>query len=162
MLKLIGLTLTFVACVNGAAITFSLDQPVASASKGDFVVFSGTITNVGIDTAYLNGALGSLPFSDLLVDYTAFFTAVPASLAVGEFYAGEIFGVSVGLFAGAGDYFGSFTIQGGADAFSFDDMSTQSFQVNVASVPEPGTGPFVLAGFVCAVLGGFSRRFRHR
>ena len=50
-----------------------------------------------------------------------------------------------------GDYFGSFTIQGGPDDVTVDDLATQNFQISISSVPEPSSG--ALLGLCLLMLG---------
>ena len=164
MLRILVLSLLCFSQASADTITFLLDQPIVSASPGDVISFTGTLENSGTATLFLNGALGTLPYVDFLVDYGPFFSAVPASLAPGEIYSGEIFGVAVGLGAAPGDYFGAFTIQGGPDSFTFDDMSTHSFQITVTTVngvPEPSSGVLALSAIALVFLSRRIPVLRH-
>jgi hypothetical protein len=152
MNRMAVLTILCVGQLSAATISFTLDQPMLNASPGDLVSFTGIISNTGSGTIFLNSALGTLPYPDVLVDYGAFFTSAPPSLDPGQSYSGAIFGVAVGLNASSGEYLGSFAIQGGGDSFTFDDLATQSFQVTVSSVPEPATGSLLVLGLMVGLL----------
>jgi hypothetical protein len=146
--------LGILTCSLGLASTISvtLDQALQIASPGSFLTFSGTITNTGSDTVFLNGAAVALPYFELDYDLTPFFTLSPASLDVGDFYTGDLFTVAVSGAASPGDYFGSLSMQGGADSGSYDDLASESFQITVS--PEPPT--FMLLASVFSLLGAYA------
>jgi|SRR5579871_94635 len=142
-------------CVGFAAsISLSPDLPIQTTAPGTFVTFTGTITDIGSDDVFLNGFSVSLPYFELNYDLTPFFNQSPPSLSAGDSYVGDLFTVSVSSAALPGDYFGSFSIQGGADSSTFDDLADQSFQVTVSNVPEPSS---VLVPILCLLLLGVTR-----
>src|ERR1035441_1243667 len=133
--------------------TVGLDSTSLVGLPGTAVTFSGTILNASGVELFLNGAGGGLSSSELTLDLTPFFTLTPLSLLNNEFYTGDIFAVAISGVALPGDYFGTFTIQGGVDSGTFDPVGSADFQVTVtdtAAVPEPSSG--VLLGSVGLVL----------
>jgi|ERR1035437_1384399 hypothetical protein len=133
--------------------TVGLNSTSLVGSPGTAVTFTGTILNASGVELFLNGAGGGLSSSELTLDLTPFFTLTPLSLLDSEFYTGDIFAVAISGVALPGDYFGTFTIQGGVDSATFDPVGSADFQVTVAdtaAVPEPSSG--ILFGFICLVL----------
>src|ERR1035438_1733235 len=96
--------------------TVGLDSTSLVGSPGTAVTFTGTILNASGVELFLNGAGGGLSSSELTLDLTPFFTLTPLSLLNNEFYTGDIFAVAISGVALPGDYFGTFTIQGGVDS----------------------------------------------
>lgn len=141
--------------VKADVLSFTLDFPIWTGAPGDTVPITGTLENNGLSTLFLNNASGILGSLDLDLDYTDFFSIVPSSMGPGESYSGPIFAVLIGAQAAPGDYFASFTIQGGIDGNTFDDLATQNFQVTVtetSSVPEQPSTFLLLATSVAGVL----------
>ena len=137
-----------------ATLLFTLDSPIQAGGPGGTVSFSGELFNDDVVDVFLNGASATLPYSELSVDFTDFFSLVPLSLSAGESYSGPIFDVDITNSVVPGDYFGSFTLQGGSDDSAFDDLATQNFQVTVpdtSGVPEPAS-IFLLGGGLIFLL----------
>jgi hypothetical protein len=130
--------------------TVGLDPTSLVGSPGTAVTFTGTILNASGVELFLNGAGGGLSSPELTLDLTPFFTLTPLSLLDGESYGGEIFSVAISSVALPGDYFGTFTIQGGVDSQTFDTVGSADFQVQVAAVPEPSSG--ILLGLASMIL----------
>ena len=64
-----------------------------------------------------------------------------------------------------GDYFGSFTLQGGPDDVTVNDLATENFQITVpgaSSVPEPSTFSLVLSALLTFSTLGIIRSVRRR
>jgi hypothetical protein len=123
-----------------ASLISTLDSSAFLGNPGDSVDITGTVSNPGPDTVFLNNISGLLTSPDLSFDFTDFFTVVPAVLNFGDSYMGPIATVLIDPLGQAGDFFGSLTLQGGVDQNTFDDLSTQTFQFTVsASVPEPAS-----------------------
>jgi hypothetical protein len=124
-----------------ADVIFDLTPPMLSTAAGTTIEFTGTLTNTGSSEVFLNGDFSVLLFSSLKLDDLPFFANSPLSLAAGGgLYSGPFFDVIVDPVAVPGTYTGSFTIQGGADSSTFNNLASQNFQVTVVSaVPEPGT-----------------------
>ena len=133
-----------------ASLIFNLDSPVVFGAPGTVFDVTGSLLDPDADPVFLNTASGTLSNADLDFEFTNYFVLVPRSLNSGDSYSGPIFSIVVSPTAQAGDYFGSFTIQGGPDESAFDDLATQNFQVTVSNVPEPST--FRLLASVLALL----------
>ena len=139
-------------------VLLTLDSDFLFGLPGSAVAVTGTILNTSGVEVFLNGAGGDLSSTELTLDLTNFFTFVPFSLLDGQSYTGDIFSVAISNVALSGDYLGSFSIQGGADAFTYDIVSSQSFHVGVAdatTVPEPSAA--VPLGIVVVIVA--VRRF---
>ena len=138
-----------VTVLHAGVIVLNFTPSTLSASPGGMVEFTGTLTNTGATTVYLNGDVSILPYTHLTLDDSPFFNFAPLFLAGGGVYTGPFFDVMVDALASPGTYTGSFTVQGGADANAFDNLATQSFNVKVVSgspVPEP-------RGFIPMAMG---------
>ena len=122
--------------------------------------FSGTLSNPTSADVFLNGDLSFLDQS-LTLDDSPFFNFAPLSLAAGGEYSGPFFDVVVSPATPSGTYAGTFTIQGGADGNTFDNLATANFTVDVtgASVPESHLDAILLLAFVILAA---SRRRRWR
>jgi hypothetical protein len=150
---IVALGLCSAAAFADTIFTVSLDSPTLTGAPGTAVTFSGTILNASGVELFLNGAGGSLSSPELTLDLTPFFTLTPLSLLDGTSYTGDIFSVAISGVALPGDYFGTFTIQGGADSSTFDTVGLADFQVtvpDVTGVPEPSSG--ILVGLAGAIL----------
>jgi hypothetical protein len=149
----------------GTVFTVNLDSPSLDGLPGTGVTFAGTILNASGVELFLNGAGGSLSSPELTFDLTPFFTLTPLSLLDGESYTGDIFAVAISGVALPGPYSGTFTIQGGVDSATFDDVGSAEFQITVndaGAVPEPSSGVFVgLAGVVLAICLFWRRACRY-
>lgn len=159
---LLASSVLYVLCprVSQCASIFSLDSLIEVAFPGDTITFTGTLTNTTDSDLYLNADSFSISSTDLFLDDTAFFLFVPLVLAPGEFYSGTIFDVTISPHALPGDYYGSFTVYGGDDFFSFDELATEDFQVTVLRViPEPSSKILTLTGVV-VLLWVTARRAR--
>jgi hypothetical protein len=137
-----------------ADLVFTLDQPLQTGVPGAALSFSGTLLNTNLVDTYLNGTSYNAQSSDLTLDDSAFFTFTPLFLAPGASYSGSLFDINISPAALEGTYFGSFTVVGGPDAFTFDPLATQNFEVVVT--PEPGS--WLLLGTVLAGIGLRLRR----
>jgi hypothetical protein len=143
----------FLATAFADILTVSLDTTSLVGAPGTAVTFSGTILNASGVEVFLNGAGGSLSSSELTLDLTPFFTLTPLSLLDGGSYTGDIFSIAISNVALPGDYFGTFTIQGGADSGTFDTVGSADFQVTVADIaPVPEPSSLTLFGSICLVL----------
>lgn len=135
-------------------LDFALTPAVLSApaGQGTTLEFTGTLSNPTIGDVFLNGDFSVLD-PILTLDDSPFFTFSPLFLPAGGTYTGPFFDVLVDPSVLPGNYSGSFTIQGGADAMAFDDLATQDFTVHVAAtaVPEPGFPTVVLVASLILV-----------
>src|SRR5260370_13801212 len=78
-----------------ATVLFTFDRPSQTGVAGGMVSFTGTLFNNDVVDVFLNGASATLPYSELSVDFTNFFTLVPLSLSAGESYSGPILTVDI-------------------------------------------------------------------
>jgi hypothetical protein len=143
------------AVAKADEITITLDQPNQTASAGDTLQFSGTITNNTDETIFLNS--DTLTVEGLSLMPIDMFFNTPASLApegqVGDSSGDiELFDVAVSnpLLDAAGVFSGSYTLIGGADGgngSAMDNLGTASFSVTtVAQTPEPSSLYLLLTG----------------
>ena len=121
-----------------ADLLFSLNPAALSGLPGDTLTFNATLTNTGIDPVYLNGDIAGVSASGLSLDDRSFFNNFPLFLLSGDAVTSDLFTVSIDPSVLSGDYTGTFTIVGGADAFAQDSLAQQNFLVSVTTVPETG------------------------
>jgi hypothetical protein len=142
-----------------AVLTFT--SPTLTVTPGGTVEFDGTLTNTGIDDLYLNSAAIDSLFPDLTVDDSPFFADSPLFLSPGDSYTGHFFDVTADAATLPGSYDGAYTIQGGADSETFDDIATANFTVDVSSpVPEPNPLILIATGLAMIALVGVRRRWQ--
>jgi hypothetical protein len=160
MRLLLGLLLTMVTVVAAARadLIFTLDSPTFSGAPGNSVAITGTLLNPDPNPVSLTDFSGLLTSPDLDFDLTDFFTVVPSVLNNGDSYAGPIVAVVIDPLAQSGNFFGSITLQGGADSNAFDDLATQNFEFSVSSVPEPSALIILIPGVLAIITARFRRR----
>jgi hypothetical protein len=147
---------------SSATLDFFLTPSLQAGAGGGSVVFQGTLANFTTSDLFLNDFDISFtpPAGTYLADdHNFFFFNVPGVLEAGETYTGPIFRLLIAPATPPGAYFGSATILGGADEFTFDPIASQSFEVSL--VPEPATMAttgLMLAGLGIALAGYRSRR----
>jgi hypothetical protein len=128
-----------------AVLTFT--PSTLSVVAGGTVEFTGTLTNTGDTDLYLNSDSFILPFADLTVDDSPFFFDGPTFLLAGDSFTGAFIDVTADATILSGSYSGTFTIQGGADSSTFDDIASVDYTVDVGSpVPEPNSFLLMAAG----------------
>jgi len=143
------------APLQADSLSISFDSFSLIGAPGTSVTFAGTIQNSSGSEVFLNGAGGSLPYSELTLDVTPFFNFTPLSIPDGESYDGPLFAIAISAVALPGDYLGTFAIQGGQGSSTYDIVGTSDFQVTVsgtANVPEPASTLYVAV--VILVLSG--------
>jgi len=159
---LVAMTLLFALdSLCRASVVFTLDSVAFSGNPGDSIDITGTISNPDPNAVFLNNISGLLTSPDLSFDFTDFFTVVPAVLNFGDSYVGPIATVLIDPLGQPGDFFGSLTLQGGADQNTFNDLSTQTFQFTISgSVPEPASALLmpVAIGFLITVRRATRRK----
>jgi hypothetical protein len=128
------------------------------------VEFDASVVNPSTtDTIYLNG--DDLATSSPLVSIDdSPYGAWPLSLAPGDsFGPAALFFVDLPADLAPGEYTGTFSITGGADGGTFDDLADANFTIDVTGssvvTPEPGTWLLLCAGLL-ALFG--LRRSRGR
>jgi hypothetical protein len=129
--------LALILCVAPARadLAFVLTPAVQSGAGTNEVFFSGTLTNPGPATNFLNSL--QLNFTNVATNYlaadtNAFFANVPGILLPGETYTGVVFGVFINPVTAPGNYFGTVIIQGGSDIFAVANLTNQTFQVTLS------------------------------
>jgi len=144
-----------------ADATLTFTSSTLSIAAGGTVEFDGTLTNTGTDDIYLNGDVVILNYPDLIVDDSILYIDAPLFLSAGDSYSGAFFDVTADAATPAGSYSGTYTIQGGADGDTFDDIATVDFTVDVGSTsttPEPS--PFLLMATGLAMIAVVRMRRR--
>ena len=135
-----------------AQALFSLNPASQTGKPGNTLTFNATIINVGTDILYLNGVNSSGLTPGLTLDSTPFFNNFPFFLNGGDATTSDIFTVLIDNNVSAGNYFGSFTITGGADPNAQEILATQNFQVTVA--PSAVPAPSALLTIALGILPG--------
>jgi hypothetical protein len=141
VLALTGVKASHADSVN---INVTLTQSIQTVTQGTTsVAFDAMISNPSADTIYLNGDSWTTSSAFLAVDDAPFNNNAPLSLVAGASTAPfEIFDVLLGTNTPAGTYGGTFSILGGTDGATLNDLADANFSITVASppvvVPEPG------------------------
>jgi len=126
-------------------ITFALGSSLLTANPATTVTFTGTLTEIGGSTTFLNGD----SFSSVLpVNDTPFFLNWPLSLAPFQTFTAAMFTVTVPAGTAPGFYSGTFSVLGGTTATASTVLASQPFTVSVtpSAVPEPSLGLLLLLG----------------
>lgn len=152
-----ALALIVLPTLASAQLTFTFTESLLTGGQNRTLTFAATLTNTGTDTVFLNGNDFSVSGSDITLDDTKFFMNAPLSLNANGTWTGEIFDAIISPTAPADVYSGAFTITGGADSSTFDNLARQTFQVRV--VPAPSGLLAVIVGIVPGV-GVLLRRRR--
>jgi hypothetical protein len=162
-LRLLLMLMAGVSQLHAGSLLVLLSSPAQTGAPGATLQYLGTMTNVSAtDTIFLNSITSTSASSNLTIDVGPFFVNAPLSLGPGDVTSPfEIFDVAIdpatpdGLISGS-----TVSIQGGADAATFDDLADVNFDVQVSSpsaaVPEPSLTWLVL---ICGAR--FSMRRRH-
>jgi hypothetical protein len=135
--------LFFSTAASATTLAVSFTSSLLTATGGQTVTFSATLTNTLGTTLFLNGDNTSIA-GPLTLDDTKFFLNTPASLSAGQSITVPILDVIVPKGAPSGLYPGSFTVLGGPTDRDFTNIGSANFAVNV--VPEPGTVGLLASG----------------
>jgi hypothetical protein len=133
----------YTASAATAQVILSFSSAAQVGAPGSTVTFSGSISNIGSSTVFLNSDAFTLTGTGLTLDDSLYFANAPLSLDPG-ISTGTIglFTVAIDPATGVGSYPGSFSVLGGADSNAQDTLATAPFTVGVASpssaTPEPG------------------------
>jgi hypothetical protein len=148
--------LLLAAPLHAASLTFDFTSSLFTAFPGQTVAFSGTVTNTGATTVFLNG--DSFSFA-LPLDDNPFLLNFPLSLAPSASFTGTVFQVTIPLLTSAGLYSGVFNILGGDSAAASEVLASKNFgvQVQSAAVPEPTPWALTLAGLLVVLWRRKSR-----
>ena len=142
------------------ALNLTLTQAFQYANPGDPVSFDATVSapETNDSAIYLNGdnTYVDLPLS--LAD-DPFLSSFPLSLSPGDSYEGTLFTVTVPSGTPDGIYTGYFKLLGGADGNASDALAYAAFNVDVSTVPEPGSAALFGMG-LAGLLVVARRRFR--
>jgi len=151
MIRFFTILLMLTAAVgNAATLEFTFDSSLLYTQPGVPVTFTGTVTNTGVATAYINGdtVTSALPFDD-----TPFLLGAPQFLNPGDSFIGSILTVSPSPGTPLGIYPGLFSIVGGDTAASSDVLIAAPFAVQVAPEPATWIGGFALIAIFLARRG---------
>lgn len=139
----------FTGCVFSAPLTITFGSSLLTVNRGQTATFTATVTNTTAATLFLNGDSLNIA-APLTANDTKFFLNFPVSMLAGQIVTAQAFDISFPLNAPFGLYPGEFDILGGATANSQTMIGSAVFAV--ASVPEPGTFGFALAGLGCTMV----------
>jgi hypothetical protein len=139
-------------------ITFSLASSLLTTQPGFAVTFTGTLTETGGTTTFLNGDsfTTALPLND-----TPFLTNFPLALSPLQSMTAPMFIVTVPSGTLPGLYSGIFSVLGGATPTAVGVLGSQQFAVSVVGAPIPEPAPvwlLITGGGVLAILRGVRRR----
>jgi hypothetical protein len=149
--------LLFAGSAFSAPLTITFASSLLTASRGQTVTFTATLTNTTAAPLFLNGdAFNVAP--PLLANDLKFLVNFPLSLIAGQVFTAPAFDITVPLTAPFGTYAGQFDVLGGANANASTTIGTATFAV--ANIPEPATFGSSLVALGCAVL--FLRKTRRR
>jgi hypothetical protein len=143
--------LLFLGAVTSQALTLTLDNPALSASIGDTVFFTGTLTNDDAFDLFISGTSYSLDINDPLdwdglsindTFLTDFLVQYPGLFPAGATYSAPLFSVSVGPNATTRLNTANFALIDDQGGF----LADQNFAVDVQAVPEPASIMVLLSG----------------
>jgi hypothetical protein len=147
-LLFVGVCLSLVArSAEAVPITFTLGSSLLTTTPGATVTFTGTLTETGGSTTFLNGDSFNVT-APLIVNDTPFFLNFPLSLSPFQTFTASMFMVTVPAGTAPGLYPGTFAVLGGTASTATSVLASQSFAVSVtpSAVPEPTLGLMLLLG----------------
>ena len=147
-LLFVGVCLSlFARTAQAVPITFALGSSLLTTTPGATLTFTGTLTETGGSTTFLNGDSFNA-IAPLIVNDTPFFLNFPLSLSPFQTFTAAMFMVTVPAGTAPGLYPGTFAVLGGTAATASSLLASQPFAVSVtpSAVPEPTTGLLLLLG----------------
>ncbi len=114
------------------------------------ILFSGTLTNNGSTSLFLNGSDYSSLGNALEIDDSSFLLNAPASLAPNATWTGSLFTAKLNADVPLDVYEGTFNVIGGTS--TDDRLTLASAGFRVTTVPAPGSLVTALIGIVPGVL----------
>src|SRR4051812_18260546 len=127
-LLFVGACLSLLArTAQAVPITFTLGSSLLTTTPGTTVTFTGTLTETGGSTTFLNGDTFSstLPLID-----TPFFLNFPGALSPFQTFTAAMFMVRVPAGTAPGLYAGTFAVLGGTAATAAGLLASQPFAVS--------------------------------
>ena len=159
MKRLLILFVFGLAAASGrASILITFDVPDQRGGPGDTLVYTGVLSNGGLETIFFNSNTLNLAGSGFLVT-DLFFLNVPFSLDPGQSSSSiELFNVRVNdpFTDLPGAYAGTYALVGGIDSNAQNIIGSAEFAVTVGALPEPSTVALLVIGLVALV--GLHRR----
>ena len=137
ILRAMILTVLAATVASADVVTLTLDFVSQSGPPNSLLTFNGVLSNSSGNDTFLNGADSNVGYSELVVDFTSFFSNAPLFLPDQASYSGPLFTVAISQSALPGQYFGSIDIQGGIDGNASDIIASNDFEVDVVNTPEP-------------------------
>jgi hypothetical protein len=163
-LRLTVFTLCLMLTTNAAQATpmsFSLASPLLTTQSGLTVTFTGTITETGGTTTFLNGDSFTIA-APLIADDTLFFLNTPLVFAPLQSVTAPLFTISVPAGTASGLYPGSFSLLGGGTPATLTVLASQGFAVDVAGTGTPVPGPATLSLLMLGIGAACVLRSRRR
>lgn len=128
--------LCLIGSTASGQLQFFWESAVQSAHPGDVLTYSGSLTNAGSETIFLNGSAYDFSADNMVLDDSAFLANAPVSLAAGESSSlFPMFTLTVAPTVLENTYSGAFTILGGNTDVAQIELATQNFAVRVVPAP---------------------------
>jgi|GEM_PF-3403977 hypothetical protein len=141
-----------------AQLLFSLTPNVRGGTPGGSVSYTGTLTNQGSSTIFLNSLVANISDPTFSVDPFSFFSYVPATLAGGATYSGAIFDLQIETGAVPGQSgSGVVSLMGGTSGSANQTLANADFFIVVTPAP-PAAAVFAVCGAAIAGAGWLRRR----
>lgn len=144
------------AAAFGGTININLVVNLELGPPGSTLTFTGSLVNTTGIKQYLNDAQISGLTPSFIGDVTPFFNNAPLFLTANQSTSNiDLYTIQLPAVA-PGAYFGVFSIFGGPGSNDQTLFGSSTFEVDVQTVPEPGTLALLMTGAVALLL---ARRF---